>query len=247
MDELQKRKQARLWAALEKSQEENGEAWLPLGDKRLILEVLNEIQQFAPGAPWTTKSMATAALMIIDIASSFLRHDWREENFPYPSRTEERQALRRISSATRHLHELLKANSRVVLQALRCWPKRGMWFYMTMHGGLPVFHDALATALGSSRFQRKGRAECTLNAHVVLVLRTRALMEHFAGRPPGFARETAASSGPLARTVNAIYRFATGEPAKSFDRYIAQAEQLSKKMMIGRSIVPQNNKPKASL
>jgi hypothetical protein len=246
LDELKKRKQARRWSALEKSYEENGEGWLPLGDKRLILAVLDEIEQFAR-APLTTKRRATAALMIIDIASSFLRDDWFEETFPYPSRTEERQALRRISSATRRLHELLDANLGVMDKAMRCWPKRGIRFWAMMHEGLPVFHDALAAALATPKFQRKGRTESTLNAHVVLVLRTRALMERFAGREPGFARETAASSGPLARTVNAIYHFAAGEPAISFDRYIAQAEQLSKKMMIWRSVVPQTNKPRASL
>jgi hypothetical protein len=64
---------------------------------------------------------------------------------------------------------------------------------------------------------------------VILVLDTRKLMEEFAGRRPGFSRETDASPGPLVRTVKAIQRYATGERAGFPDRVIAQAEQLSKK------------------
>ena len=63
---------------------------------------------------------------------------------------------------------------------------------------------------------------------MILVLKTRDLMEKFAGHKPGFCRETDATPGPLVRTVKAIHLYATGELPISLDCDIDQAEQLSK-------------------
>lgn len=206
----------------------------PLGDERSLGNVCNEIRRFSRGVRWSDERIATLVAMINDIASSFRQGEYIEKAWPAGSRTEVRHGLQKILAAIEQLEGVVVANLRSLEWASHYYkdPDQRALFVYTM--AYLRLHRPFAAALASHEFQRMGRAKSPMGAHVALVLRTRELMEYFAGHPPGFTRET---DGPLVRTVKAIYLYATGRNReRSFDCYIAQAEQISKKKAAQRIV-----------
>ena len=232
MGEQEQRPWPEWWDSLDEIDRKTGKPWCPLGDEQSLKEVCEEVRRFSRQAPWTADRNAEAAAMGRNIAFSFRQHVWVERTCPVPSRTEVRKGLQRISVALKHLRGLCEANMMSVIKASYQWPEDGRGdFVALMLNEIVSFEDAFKAALAKDEFQRKGRAESRRGPYLNLVMRAHALLEKFGGRPPGFGRETDATPGPLVRTVRAIYRYATGQPALSleFDRYIAQAERRSKR------------------
>lgn len=208
----------------------------PIGDEQSLEKVCNEIRRFSRGVRWSDERITTLVATINDIASSFRQGEYLETVWPAESRTELRHGLQKILAAIEQLERVVAANLRSLERAGHYYkdPGRRAEFACGM-SDISGLRRPFAAALASHEFQRKGRAKSPVGAHVALVLSTRELMEHFAGHPPGFSRETDASPGPLVRTVKAIYLYATGKPPeRTFDSYIAQAEQLSKKKAASR-------------
>jgi hypothetical protein len=140
--------------------------------------------------------------------------------------------FRKISVALESLRGLCLANPASLSKVCNQWPEDGREdFIELMLNGIKSFEKAFKAALASDEFQRKGRPESRRGPYLHLVISAHGLLEQFAGRPPGFGRETDTPPGPLVRTVRAIYRYAAGNRLApgEFDRYIAQAERLSQR------------------
>ena len=220
------------WDLLDEIDRKTGKPWCPLGDEQSLKEVCEEVRRFSRQVPWTADRNAEAVARIHDIAFSFRQQAWVERTCPVPSRTEVREGLQRILLALQHLRGLCVSNLTSVFRASDQWQADGRGdFVALMLNEIDSLENAFKAALATDEFQRKGRAESREGPYLNLVRSARALLEQFAGRPPGFGRETDATPGPLVRTVRAIYRYAAGQPAQpfEFDRYIAQAERHSKR------------------
>jgi hypothetical protein len=229
--EQQQRPRPQWWDLLDEIDRKTGKPWCPLGDEQSLEEVCEEVRCFSKPVAWAADRKAEAAAMIHDIAFSFRQQAWVERTWPVPSRTDVRKGLEGISVALKHVHGLCVANLASLLIASDQWPGDRGDFIALMLNEIESFENAFKAALATDEFQRKGRAESRRGPYLNLVMRAHALLGKFGGRPPGFGRETDATPGPLVRTVRAIYRYATGQPALSleFDRYIAQAERRSKR------------------
>jgi len=208
--------------------------FLPRGDKESLEQACNEIQKFSRRKKWTPKHRTAVIARVNSLASIFLFFQWLEWMNPPLSKTDQRKGLREILAAIRHLQTLTVANRTTVVRALHGW-REDQWpfFQLMLLGGLRQLDHIFEEALANDEFRRAGRPESSVSANLILVLRTRDLLEQFAGQRPGFTREKSSrkinvKAGPLARTAMAVYQCSTGKPANSFDTYIAQAEQLSK-------------------
>ena len=205
-------------------------SWPPLGDDESLEDVYKEMRSFAKHAASTQEYMATVGPRIYRVASTFRFNQFFDSLNPAKSRTEVLKGLRRMLSALRRVDKLAAANlASVGLAATYCkgYPEdleALITFQTFMAHGFKELATYFEAALANDEFKRKGRPESHLTANTLLVLGTRDLMKDLAGRYPGCIRETDASTGPLVRTVRAMYRYATGKPAGSFNCYIAQAE-----------------------
>jgi hypothetical protein len=241
----QQRPRPTWWDSLDEIDRKTGKPWCPLGDEQSLKEVCEEVRRFSRQGPWTADRSAEAAARIRQIAFNFRQQVWVERTYPVPSRTEVREGLQRISVALKHLRGLCVANLMSLIKASYQWPEDGRGdFVALMLNEIDSFENAFKAALATDEFQRKGRAESRRGPYLNLVMDAHALLEKFAGRPPGFGRETDATPGPLVRTVRAIYRYAAGQPARpiEFDRYIAQAERRSKRPHSDTSVATPSSK-----
>jgi hypothetical protein len=199
----------------------------PVGDSELLVHACKEIQQYSSQGAWTAEHEAALMGQVTFLATSFRFHQWLE--WPAVSKTQLHKNLQAMSDQVTHLRRLVLANPSAAEMASQHYPGSSDLFWELILKGLSQLATAFEASLADGDFQQKGRPKSSVNANVILVLDTRDLMGKSAGHLPGFSREIDASPGPLVRSVKAIYHYATGQPAKSFDRYIVQAERACKK------------------
>ena len=208
----------------------------PLGGKGALQAVCNEVQRFSRRVPWTEERESAVIHQINGVAFLYRYCQWLEAMVPGVSRTVARKGLQKALAACERLLELRRVYPLSWELARRYYPGESDEFDLSLSRLLHLKH-AFAAVLRSDEFSRRtGRAHSLVDANLVLVLSTRELLGHFAGRLPGFSREAEASPGPLLRTIDGLYYYANDRrlPRSFLYRYIAQAQQVSQQKVSPR-------------
>lgn len=211
--------------------ETNKSRWAPLGGVDSLEKACAEVRRFAQQIPWSKGRRLELENEVQKTAASFRFTQEVSACLFRPQRTEVRKGSRRILKALGHLERVVNHNWVSVCAAARRTgrlPTEWGDFERVMAAASISLGKPFKEILASAEFNRKGRAESPLSDKALLVVRTRNLMQHFAGRYPSFARDNCDLPGPLLRTVTAVYEYATGKSAGPFNCYIAEAEKAVK-------------------